>query len=110
MVGTGVLVVAGGDTAPLFKSAEATFDGVALPGELGVKRWWASTGGAVGLAVFDLVTAFGNGVAQTSAAELLACRGMAVGLIREQVRWSVASVGQGVEQRDQAGVVGGLSW
>jgi hypothetical protein len=61
-VGQGVLVVAGGDSAPLLEAVVAAFDGVAVLVDLGVEGRWPATGAAFGLAACDLVAAFGDGV------------------------------------------------
>jgi len=44
-VGQCVLVVAGGDAAPLFEPVEAAFDGVAVAVGLGVEGGWAPSSG-----------------------------------------------------------------
>jgi len=107
-VGAGVFVVAGGDAAPLLEPAEATLDGVAPLVEFGVERWRAPASGSLVFPSFDLVGAFGNGVADAAAAQLAAGGGMGVGLVRQQVRGPVASLGESVQQRPQSRVVTGL--
>jgi hypothetical protein len=58
-VGQGVLVVAGGDRAPLLESVEASLDRVALRVEGGVEAGWPSACGSCGVAAFDLIFASG---------------------------------------------------
>ena len=67
-VGAGVLVVPGCDAAPLLEPAEAALDGVALAVALRVERGWSAPARALRFAVFNLVTTFWNGVADTPAA------------------------------------------
>ena len=62
MEGCGVFVVAGCQAALLFEAAEGAFDGVAVLVDLGVEGGGSPTCGAFGLALPDLVAAFGNGV------------------------------------------------
>jgi len=76
--------VAGGDAAPLLEPVEAAFDGVAVAIELGVEGGWAPAGGALVLAVGNLVAAFGDGVLDPSFPQVGSRAVVRVGLVRQQ--------------------------
>jgi hypothetical protein len=107
-VGAGVFVVAGGDATPLLEPAEAALDGVALLVAFGVELRRPPTRPSFLFPAFDLVTAFGNGVAEAAAAQLAPGGGMGAGPVGQQVRGPVAGLGEGIQQWHQARVVTGL--
>src|SRR5215212_5574297 len=80
----GVLVVAGGDSSPLLQPPESAFDGVALGVAGGVETGWAAAFGSSTSPVFALVGAFWDGVGHPSATQLVAGRGVRVGLVGQQ--------------------------
>ena len=111
--GQRVLVIAGGDAAPLFEPVEAAFNGVALLVDFAVEGRWSTTGGALGLATSDLIVAFGDRVLDPALAQCGAGGGMRVRLIGQQPHIT-DSVGGGlgteiaVDQRQQRRIVASL--
>jgi hypothetical protein len=79
-----VLVVAGGQAAPVLESVEAAFDDVAAAVAVGVEVDWSAAAGASVLAVADLVGGFGDDGGDAARAQLLPVRPRRVGLVREQ--------------------------
>ncbi len=64
-----MLVVAGGQSSPLFELAEASFDAVALGVADRVKADGAAAGGALPAPVGFLVVGFGDGVGDAASAQ-----------------------------------------
>jgi hypothetical protein len=107
--GQGVLVIAGGDSAPLLDAVETAFDGVAVAVELRIECRSADTCGPLALVVRDLVAAFGDSVLDLQRAQLFSGAVVRVGLVCQQALvpglvsgeqrrdWGVQLVGQGVD-------------
>jgi hypothetical protein len=106
-IGAGVLIVAGGDAAPLLEPAEASLDGVALFVEFGVElgRPSAARPSCSGFRSGRSLRGWCGGC---GACQLGAGGGVGVGLVRQQVRRPVAGLGQGVQQQGQVRVVTSL--
>src|SRR4051812_21716851 len=73
--------VAGGQGPELLEPGEAAFDDVAPGVDVWVEGPWASAGGALGLAVGDLVGAFGAGEGDAAGAQRRPGGGVGVGLV-----------------------------
>lgn len=84
-VGGGVFVVSGGDSAPLFESAEAAFDDVAISVSLTRKVWWPSAAAASVFSVLDLIGSFGDGAADPPPSQIPPCRRVGIGLVSKEM-------------------------
>jgi hypothetical protein len=80
----GSLGVAGGEGAELLQAVDAALDDVALAIDLGIEGRWPSAGGALRLAVADLIKAFRDGRLDASAPQRLTGRAVGVGLMSMQ--------------------------
>ena len=108
-VGGGVLVVAGGDSAPLLEAPETPLDGVAFAVAVLVECRWSTAGRSFLLAASDLVAAFGDGVRDSAFPQVRAGDRVRVRLVGQQPeRFGVVGAMR-VEQRFQVGVVARLS-
>src|SRR5690606_38827237 len=95
-----VLVVAGGQSAPLLAPVEGSLDGVAFLVRGGVEAWRSPTLGTFGLAVGDLVVAFGDGVLYSPLSQERSCARMRVRLVRQEPKPQVVSgFDEGLDQR-----------
>src|SRR6266567_2143573 len=108
-VGGGVLVVAGGDSAPLFEPAEAALNGVAVLVDLAVERGRPPTRRSLGLAAFDLIATFGDRVGDLLGPQVRSGAGMGIRLVRQQPERLGVPRAVRRQQRLQIRVVAGLA-
>ena len=79
-----MLVVSGGQSAPLLVDVEGAFDDVPTFVELDVQRGWSPAGGASVPPVVDLVVTFGDDDLDPARGQLQPVVTGAVGLVRQQ--------------------------
>jgi hypothetical protein len=80
-VGDGELVVAGGESSPLFESAERSLDDVAFTVVDFVERGWSAASGSATFAMPCLVARFGDHGLNAAVAQVPADRSGGVGLV-----------------------------